>query len=81
MLEFILKKCLCGTADCDKCLTLGCTDDNCSVHRIITKWRYRKHLLGNLMNKVVNPNDNKSTTLQKDIKICREEVKHLESLL
>src|SRR3989344_9218192 len=48
MINFHHKKCLCNVTDCGKCLTLNCTDDSCSTHRLITKWRYRKHLLESL---------------------------------
>ena len=48
MLSFFQKKCLCTVADCGKCLTLNCTDDSCEVHRLVTKWRYRKGLLESL---------------------------------
>jgi len=52
MLNFNPKKCLCGVADCGKCLTFGCTDDNCGIHRIVTKCRYRKRLLESLRSNV-----------------------------
>jgi len=52
MLNFNPKKCLCKVADCGKCLTLGCIDDNCSTHLLITKWRYRKRLLESLMSSI-----------------------------
>jgi len=85
MLNFGPKKCLCEVADCGKCLTLGCTDDDCNTHRIITKWRYRKRLLEGLMNKVEKLSDNKTkkelATLQKDIKTCEEEIKRLSEIM
>lgn len=68
MLNFNQKKCLCNVADCGKCLTLGCTDDNCSIHRLITKWRYRKRLLESLKNK-------------NDIETCEEEINRLDKLM
>lgn len=68
MLNFKSKKCLCNVVDCGKCLTLGCTDDSCNIHRIVTKWRYRKRLLESLTNK-------------NDIKTCEEEVKRLDELM
>jgi len=85
MITFNPKKCLCNVADCGKCLTLGCTDDNCSNHRIITKWRYRKRLLESLRSKVEKLRDNKTkkelATLRKDIKTCEEEVKRLSEVM
>lgn len=85
MLNFSPKKCLCKVADCGKCLTLGCTDDGCSTHRIITKWRYRKRLLESLMNKVEKLCDNKAkkelATLRKDIKTCKEEIERLSEVM
>jgi len=72
MINFHHKKCLFSIADCGKYLTLGCTDDNCNTHHLITKWRYRKRLLESLTNKVEKLRDNKSkrelATLRKDIK-------------
>ena len=85
MLNSSPKKCLCKVADCGKCLTLGCTDDSCSTHRIITKWRYRKRLLESLMSKIEKLRDNKSkkelATLRKDIKTCKEEIKRLSEVM
>ena len=85
MITFNPKKCLCNTSDCGKCLTLNCTDDSCNIHRIITKWRYRKGLLESLMNKVEKLRDSKSkkelASLQKDIKTCEEEVERLDELM
>jgi len=82
MLNFNPKKCLCNVADCGKCLTLGCTDDDCGTHRIITKWRYRKRLLESLMTKAKKLSGSKSkkelADLQKDIKTCEEEVERLK---
>jgi hypothetical protein len=52
MITFNPKKCLCNTSDCGKRLTLNCTDDSCSTHRIITKWRYRKRLSESLRSNV-----------------------------
>jgi len=84
-MDFNPKKCLCNVADCGKCLTLNCTDDSCSTHRIITKWRYRKRLLESLMNKVEKLRDNKTkkelATLQKDIKTCEEEIRRLNEVM
>lgn len=85
MIGFHHKKCLCNIADCGKCLTLGCTDDSCNIHRIVTKWRYRKRLLGSLINKAENLRDNKVkselASLLKDIKVCEEEVKRLSDVM
>ena len=85
MLNFHLKKCLCNVVDCGKCLTLNCTDDSCSTHRLITKWRYRKRLLESLRNKVEKLHDGKAkkelVTLRKDIKTCEEEVKRLDEVI
>jgi len=85
MLNFNSKKCLCNVADCGKCLTLGCTDDSCSTHRTITKWRYRKRLLESLINKAEKLRDNKAekglATLRKDIRTCEEEVKRLDEVM
>jgi hypothetical protein len=85
MLNFDHKKCLCDVADCGKCLTSGCTDDNCSIHRTITKWRYRKRLLESLTNKIEKLRDNKAkkelASLEKDIKTCEKEVKRLSKFL
>ena len=85
MIDFTAKKCLCNTSDCGKCLTLGCTDDGCSTHRIITKWRYRKRLLESLINKVEKLRDSKPkkelASFQKDIKTCEEEVERLDELM
>ncbi|KKS96767.1 hypothetical protein A3B05_00010 [Candidatus Giovannonibacteria bacterium RIFCSPLOWO2_01_FULL_43_160] len=85
MLNFSPKKCLCNVADCGKCLTLGCTNDSCSTHRIVTKWRYRKHLLESLTNKIEKMRDSKPekelATLRKDIKTCKEEVKRLGEVM
>ena len=83
MLNFNPKKCLCNVADCGKCLTLGCTDDDCSTHRAVTKWRYKKRLLESLMTKAEKLSGSKSkkelADLQKDIKTCKEEVERLKS--
>ena len=85
MLNFNHKKCFCKITDCGKCLTLGCTDDSCGSHRIITKWRYREHLLDSLIDKVEKLRDNKSkkelAALRRDIKICEEEVKRLDGAM
>jgi len=85
MITFNPKKCLCNTSDCGKCLTLGCTDDNCGTHRLITKWRYRKRLLEGLMSKAEKLRGSKSkkelASLQKDIKTCEEEVERLNELM
>jgi len=85
MITFNPKKCLCNTSDCGKCLTLGCTDDNCGTHRLITKWRYRKRLLEGLMSKAEKLRGSKSkkelASLQKDIKTCEEEVERLDELM
>jgi len=87
MLNFNPKKCLCNTSDCGKCLSLGCTDDDCGTHRIVTKWRYRKRLLESLMSKAEKLRDSKpkkelvSLQLQKDIKTCEEEVERLDELM
>jgi hypothetical protein len=85
MLNFNSKKCLCNVADCGKCLTLGCTDDSCNTHRIITKWRYRKRLLESLMSKAERLSDGKFkkelATLRKDIKTCEGEVKRLDKIM
>ncbi len=68
MLNFFSKKCLCKVDDCGKCLTIHCADDNCNIHKIITKLRYRKRLLVTLKNK-------------KDVKTCEEEIKSLNKVL
>ena len=85
MLNFNPKKCLCNTSDCGKCLSLGCTDDDCGTHRIVTKWRYRKRLLESLMSKAEKLRNNKSkkelATLRKDIKTCEEEIKRLSEVM
>jgi len=85
MLNFSPKRCLCKVADCGKCLTLGCTDDSCGTHRIVTKWRYRKRLLESLINKVEKLRDSKPkkelASFQKDIKTCEEEVERLDELM
>ena len=85
MLNFSHKKCLCNVSDCGKCLTLNCTDDSCSTHRLITKWRYRKRLLESLMGKAEKLCGNKSkkepATLRKDMKTCEEEIKRLSEAL
>ena len=85
MINFNPKKCLCNVADCGKCLTLGCTDDSCNTHRIVTKWRYRKRLLESLMSKVEKLRDNKSKrelmALRKDIKTCEKEIKRLNEVM
>lgn len=85
MLNFNSKKCLCKVTDCGKCLTLGCTDDGCSIHRIVTKWRYRKRLWESLRNKIEKLRDNKTkkelVTLRKDIKTCVEEIKRLSEVM
>jgi hypothetical protein len=85
MITFNPKKCLCNVADCGKCLTLGCTDDNCSTHRTITKWRYRQRLLESLRSKVEKLRDNKAkkglATLRKDIKTCEEEIRRLSEVM
>ncbi len=85
MITFNPKKCLCNVADCGKCLTLGCTDDGCSTHRLITKWRYRKQLLESLTNEVEKLRDNKVkkelATLRKDTKTCEGEVKRLDEVM
>ncbi|MDP3792676.1 MAG: hypothetical protein Q8Q89_03015 [bacterium] len=52
MISSNYKKCHCNISDCGKCLTLNCTDDSCSIHRLITKWRYRKRLLESFRNSV-----------------------------
>ncbi|KKQ00890.1 MAG: hypothetical protein UW15_C0018G0009 [Parcubacteria group bacterium GW2011_GWC1_44_10] len=81
MINFHHKKCLCNVTDCGKCLTLNCTDDSCSTHRLITKWRYRKRLWESLMSKTEKLRDSKPkkelASLQTDIKTCEEEVKRL----
>ena len=83
MLNFNPKKCLCNVADCGKCLTLGCTDDNCGTHRVATKWRYRKRLLESLMTKDEKLSGSKSkkelVDLRKYIKTCEGEVERLKS--
>ena len=85
MITFNPKKCLCNTSDCGKCLTLGCTDDNCGTHRLITKWRYRKRLLEGLMSKAEKLRGSKSkkelASLQTDIKTCEEEIERLNELM
>ena len=85
MITFNPKKCLCNTSDCGKCLTLGCTDDDCGTHRSITKWRYRKRLLEGLMSKAEKLRGSKSkkelASLQTDIKTCEEEIERLNELM
>jgi len=85
MITFNPKKCLCNTSDCGKCLTLGCTDDNCATHRLITKWRYRKRLLESLRAKTNQVRDGKSkkelVDLQKDIETCEKEIERLNELI
>ena len=85
MITFNPKKCLCNTSDCGKCLTLGCTDDNCGTHRLITKWRYRKRLLESLRVKTNQLRDGKSkkelVDLQKDIETCEKEIERLNELM
>ena len=85
MITFNPKKCLCNTSDCGKCLTLGCTDDDCGTHRLITKWRYRKRLLESLMSKAEKLCGSKSkkelASLQTDIKTCEEEIERLNELM
>ena len=85
MITFNPKKCLCNTSDCRKCLTLGCTDDDCGTHRSITKWRYRKRLLESLMSKAEKLRGSKSkkelASLQTDIKTCEEEIERLNELM
>lgn len=36
------KKCLCDEPQCAKCLIVNCEDDNCSVHTLGAKNKYRK---------------------------------------
>ncbi len=85
MLNFNPKKCLCIVVDCGKCLTLGCTDDNCDTHRIVTKWRYRNRFLESLRTKADKLHKSNSkkelTDLQKDIKICKKEVERLNKIM
>ena len=85
MITFNPKKCLCSVADCGKCLTLGCTDDSCSTHRIVTKWQYRKRLLESLMSKIKELRNNKLkkelAILQKDIKTCEKEIERLGEVI
>ena len=84
MITFNSKKCLCNVADCGKCLTLGCTDDSCNTHRIVTKWRYRKHLLESLRAKADKLRDSNSkkelATLRKGIKNCEKEIERLNDV-
>jgi hypothetical protein len=73
MVDFTFKKCNCETSDCGKCLFLGCTDDSCVYHRLITKWRYRKNKLSELVKKV---DGNKE-----DMDAFKNEVERLEKVL
>lgn len=85
MITFKPKKCLCTTSDCGKCLTLGCTDDNCDTHHITTKWRYRNRLFESLRAKAdkLREGNNKKelADLQRDIKTCEKEVERLNELI
>lgn len=45
-----IKKCLCNTPYCAKCLGSNCQDDNCRIHTIPEKIRVRKHFLPNIKN-------------------------------
>ncbi|TSC84502.1 MAG: hypothetical protein G01um101417_167 [Parcubacteria group bacterium Gr01-1014_17] len=86
MLDFNPKKCLCAVTDCGKCLTLGCTDDDCTNHHIITKWRYRKRALESLLNEAEklrgdNKNGKQPTSLRMDIKSYEEEIEKLDKVM
>jgi len=87
MIDFTAKKCLCNITDCGKCLSIGCTDDGCNVHKMITKWRYRKNLLESLLNKVNKLQESKKNNkeqiifLQSDVECCKKEVKRLADRL
>ena len=81
-MDFTHKKCLCTVADCGKCLTLGCTDDKCKVHRTITKWRYRKRLLESLKSKAGKMQGrNELAALQDDIEAVSKEIERLNEVM
>jgi hypothetical protein len=40
-------KCICETPSCRKCLSSNCTDDNCKVHTIKEKIKFKKKVLKN----------------------------------
>ena len=82
MMDFTPQQCLCTVADCGKCLTLGCTDNGCKAHRLVTKWRYRKGLLDRLMGNVGKEQDKeKLATLQTEIETCKKEVERLSEAM
>lgn len=37
-----IRKCLCDESQCAKCLMVNCEDDNCLVHTLRVKNKYRK---------------------------------------
>jgi len=46
------KKCLCKEPLCAKCLGVNCREDNCKVHTLENKIKYKQRMLNNISNKL-----------------------------
>ena len=39
------KECLCDTSTCAKCLGVNCQDDNCKIHTLEAKQKFRNRIM------------------------------------
>lgn len=85
--RFKPKECFCTVSDCGKCLFLNCTNDECKIHRLITKLRYRQRQLQRFIDFMANmeqaeDHDKKRLSdLKHNASLYRKEVQRIESVL